>query len=123
MEEIPINRYTKWFDYDTIKDSLSIRTRENGDYLVLDGQGHKKLLKRWMIDEKIPREERDQMLLLADGSHILWIIGYRISDSYKVTSSTRRVLEVNVRCENRERRYDLGTIDRERSGCPGLRTG
>ena len=123
MEEIPINRYTKWFDYDTIKDSLSIRTRENGDYLVLDGQGHKKLLKRWMIDEKIPREERDQMLLLADGSHILWIIGYRISDSYKVTSSTRRVLEVNVRCENRERRYDLGTIDRERSGCPDLRTG
>ena len=123
LEEIPINRYTKWFDYDTIRNGLSIRTRENGDYLILDGHGHKKLLKRWMIDEKIPREERDQMLLLADGSHVLWIIGYRISDSYKVTSATSRVLEVNVRCEPNERGYDSYTIDRERSGYPDLRTG
>ena len=123
LEEIPINQYTKWFDYDTIKNSLSIRTRENGDYIVLDGQGHKKLLKRWMIDEKIPREERDQILLLADGSHILWIIGYRISDSCKVSASTGRILEVQVRCETDERRENQYTIDRERSGYPDLRTG
>ena len=76
-----------------------------------------------MIDEKIPREERDQMLLLADGSHVLWIIGYRISDSYKVTSATSRVLEVNVRCEPHERGYDSYTIDRERCGYPDLCTG
>ena len=123
MEEIPINRYTKWFDYDTIRNGLSIRTRENGDYIVLDGQGHKKLLKRWMIDEKIPREERDRLLLLADGSHILWIIGYRISDSCKVSASTERVLEVQVRCETDKRRNNQYTIDRERSGYPDLRTG
>ncbi len=99
LEEIPVNQYTKWFDYDTIEHSLSIRTRENGDYITLDGKGHRKLLKRWMIDEKVPREERDRMLLLADGNHILWIIGHRISDSYKVSEATRRVLAVSVRCE------------------------
>ena len=122
-EEIPINRYTKWFDYDKISNSLSIRTRENGDYITLDGQGHKKLLKRWMIDEKIPREERDRMLLLADGSHILWIIGHRISDSYKVSAETQRVLAVKVRCETYKSEQTWRTIDRERSRYPDARTG
>ena len=37
--EIPKNQYTKWFDYDKIKDGLSIRYRKNGDYLTLSGGG------------------------------------------------------------------------------------
>ena len=122
-EEIPINRYTKWFDYDTINNSLSIRTRENGDYITLDSQGHRKPLKRWMIDEKIPREERDRVLLLADGHHILWIIGHRISESYKVTSATQRVLAVKVRCETYTSEHIECTIDRERNGYSDVRTG
>ncbi len=51
-------------------------------------------MKAFMIDEKIPRQKRDQILLLADGSHILWIIGYRISEYYKVTEDTREILQV-----------------------------
>ena len=49
-----------------------------------------------MIDEKIPREERDSIQLLADGSHILWIVGYRISEYYKIGPDTVRVLEVRM---------------------------
>ena len=33
--EIPKNRYTKWFDYDKIKDTLSVRYRLPGDYITL----------------------------------------------------------------------------------------
>ena len=122
-EEIPINRYTKWFDYDKIKDSLSVRTRENGDFITLDGQGHRKLLKRWMIDEKIPREEREQILLLADGSHILWIMGYRISDNYKVTDTTKRVLVAKIKGEKSNGGQYQGLIDRGRGRYPNSRTG
>lgn len=122
-EEIPINRYTKWFDYDTIRNSLSVRTRENGDYITLDGQGHRKLLKRWMIDEKIPREKRDQMLLLADGNHILWIIGYRISDNYKVSDTTKRVLVAKIKEEKNNGRQYEDIICRRRSGYPDSQTG
>ena len=49
-----------------------------------------------MFDEKIPREKRDSVLLLADGSHILWIVGYRISEYYKVGPDTVRVMEVRM---------------------------
>ena len=91
--EIPQNQYTKWFDYDRIKGTLAVRTRQTGDYITLKN-GQRKTVKAFMIDEKIPRQKRDQILLLADGSHILWIIGYRISEYYKVTEDTREILQV-----------------------------
>ena len=93
--EIPKNKYTKWFDYDRICDTLSVRTREPGDYFMI-GNGNTKKLHRFFIDEKIPEELRDKILLLAEGNHILWIVGYRISEHYKITDATRNILEVRV---------------------------
>ena len=49
-----------------------------------------------MIDEKIPKENRDQILLLADGSHVLWVVGKRISYYYKVQESTKKIIEVQI---------------------------
>ena len=91
--EFPKNLYTKWFDYDKIKSALSVRFREEGDYLSIPG-GKRKAITRYMIDEKIPRHLRDQIPLLAEGSHVLWVIGYRISEYYKITDDTKTVLEV-----------------------------
>ncbi|MBS6643561.1 MAG: tRNA lysidine(34) synthetase TilS [Clostridiaceae bacterium] len=92
--EIPKNRYTKWFDYDKIKGMVSVRIRETGDFITIPGG--RKTVKAFMIDEKIPREERDHIPLLADGKHIIWIIGYRISEYYKVTDNTKNVLQVQL---------------------------
>ncbi len=49
-----------------------------------------------MIDAKIPAEVRDRIELLADGSNIIWIPGYRISEDYKVTEETKTIYEVTV---------------------------
>jgi len=94
-EKIPKNQYTKWFDYDKIKGALSVRTRKIGDFITL-ADGKHKTVKSYMIDEKIPRQLRDEILLLAEGSHVLWIVGYRISEYYKVTEETRHILQVQV---------------------------
>ena len=87
-QEIPQKKYTKWFDYDKITSELLVRTRREGDELILDRQGRHKKLKRYFIDEKVPAEERDQIPLLACGKEILWVIGGRISEKYKVTTET-----------------------------------
>ncbi|MGN0294506.1 MAG: tRNA lysidine(34) synthetase TilS [Lachnospiraceae bacterium] len=92
-EKIPENSYTKWFDYDTIKNGLSLRTRRTGDYFLLDGGG-RKTVKSYMIDRKIPADRRDSMLLLAEGSHVLWLSDGRISAAYKVRGDTHNVLEL-----------------------------
>lgn len=86
----------KYFDYGTIKCKLCLRTRREGDYLVINREGQHKLLKRYFIDEKISREQRDQTLLLAEGSHILWVLGGRISEACRVKEKTRRLLVVTI---------------------------
>ncbi len=91
--EIPVNCYTKWFDYDKIKNILSLRARQPGDFLEVAAGAHKKL-KDYLIDCKIRREERDSLILLADGSHIVWVVGRRISEAYKITAQTKRILKV-----------------------------
>lgn len=96
-QQIPEKTYTKWFDYDKIKSSLEVRYRKPGDFLVVTQAGGRKKLKDYFIDCKIPREERESMALLAEGNHILWIVGYRISQYYKVTSQTKTVLKVHVK--------------------------
>ncbi len=101
--EIPQNRYTKWFDYDKIKSGLSVRTRQAGDYFVLPGGG-RKTIKSYFIDEKIPAMLRDGVFLLAEGSHVLWVIGRRISEAYKVTDRTKRILQVHVSGGNEDGR-------------------
>ena len=92
-QEIPKNQYTKWFDYDKIKGTLSVRTRRTGDYLILPSGGSKTIA-RYMIDEKIPKEKREQILLLAEGSHVLWVVGFRISEYYKIEEHTENILQV-----------------------------
>ncbi len=92
--EITKKEYTKWFDYDKIKDTLSVRYRQPGDYLTLPGGGHK-TLKRFLIDEKAPREARDQILVLAEKNHVLWVVGYRISEYYKIAENTHTILQVD----------------------------
>ncbi len=44
----------------------------------------------------MPREERDSIPLLADGNHIMWVIGDRISEAYKVNEDTKAILEISL---------------------------
>lgn len=93
-ETFPKKKYTKWFNCDKIKFTLRIRTRENGDYITINSTGGRKKLKDYFIDNKISREERDKMILLAEGSEVLWVTGMRISERYKVDENTTKILEV-----------------------------
>ena len=64
--------------------------------LGADGAAHHKKLKDYMVNEKIPERERDSVPILAEDSHVLWVVGYRISEYYKVTGNTKRVLQVQL---------------------------
>lgn len=93
---IPEKIYTKWFDYDKIGNDLQLRTRETGDYLVVNSCRGTKKLKSYFIDEKIEREKRDDIPILCDKNHALWVVGYRISEAYKVSENTKKILKVQV---------------------------
>ena len=93
-EPIPDSDYTKWFDYDKIMSGVQVRNRKEGDYLTIGTGEDRKKLKKYLIDEKVPSSDRDGLLVLADGSHIVWVVGMRISEHYKVREGTGRVLKI-----------------------------
>lgn len=95
-ERIPEKKYTKWFDYDTITDTIQLRTRRSGDYLTIAPGCRKKKLKQYFIDEKIPAGERSRRLLFACGPHILWVAEGRISEAFKVTDRTENLLKIQI---------------------------
>ena len=90
----PKKTYTKGFDYDIIKSTVKIRHKQPVDYITIDKNGSTQSLKKYFVNVKVPREDREKIWLAADGSHILWIIGYRQNQAYQVTDKTRRILEI-----------------------------
>lgn len=94
ITKVSENPYTKWFDYDRIVNCVKVRNRLAGDYLTINDRLDRKSIKDYMMDVKIPKEERDGILLIADGSHVMWTIGHRISWEYKVTEKTKQIMEI-----------------------------
>lgn len=89
--------YTKYFDYGIIGEQSEFRARQPGDYIVIDREGHRQKLKDWFIDHKIPRGQRGRIPLLADGSHVYWIVGYRQAEDCLITEATDTIIEWRVR--------------------------
>lgn len=102
LNDIPEDTCTKWMDYAKMSEDLCIRTRKSGDYLVINKNGNEGNLKNYMINEKIPKSERDIVPLLASGSRIYWVLGYRISEDIKVTNDTTTVIEFRYRKKDTE---------------------
>ncbi len=99
LTNIVENDCTKIIDYDRIEADIRLRFRKPGDFFIFNKEFKKKSLNRYFIDEKIPRQLRDQIPLVADGSHIIWIVGRRVSEYYKITKSTRRYLKLEFKRE------------------------
>ncbi|OON97548.1 MAG: tRNA lysidine(34) synthetase TilS [Epulopiscium sp. Nele67-Bin005] len=88
------NMYTKFIDYDKIKNGLNIRVRQAGDKITLSG-GTKKL-KKFFIDEKVPLKDRDTTPLIVDGQEVVWVVGSRLSTNYYIQDTTTKMLKISI---------------------------
>ncbi|WP_418223077.1 tRNA lysidine(34) synthetase TilS [Clostridium isatidis] len=95
--EFSNNVLIKYFDYDNIKEELKIRQRRNGDKMIPLGMKNSKKLKDIFINLKIPSEERKEVPIVVFDDEIAWIVGYRVSESFKVTNKTSRILKITFR--------------------------
>ena len=105
------NRYTKYFDYDKIcyiaskqeirKDPpYEFRERRDGDFLRIrksDGTPATKALGDYLTDLKLPVDEKKKIRVCAVGSEVLWVVGYRMGDSAKLSPDTGYILRLEVK--------------------------
>lgn len=83
-------------DADKIKRSeLKIRKWQQGDKFKPLGMKRWKLLSDFFIDQKLSVPEKEQTWLLTYQDQIVWVIGMRIDDRFKITDSTQKVLRVH----------------------------
>lgn len=81
-------------DLEKLEFPLQIRTWQAGDWFRPLGMKGKKKLSDFMIDHKIPLNLKDRVYVLTSGEAIVWVIGYRIDERYKITNSTKQVFQI-----------------------------
>lgn len=85
------NQNIAYFDADKLKFPLKIRTRKQGDFFHPFGMKGKKLLSDYFTDLKLNSYEKDNTFLLISGNDIIWVIGKRTDDRYKITKNTKHI--------------------------------
>jgi tRNA(Ile)-lysidine synthase len=73
---------------------LSVRGRKPGDRFHPLGMTHSRKLQDFMVDSAVPRSWRDSVPLVCSPQQIVWVVGWRMDDRVKVTTSTEQVLRL-----------------------------
>ena len=76
---------------------LILRKWKEGDYFYPLGLGKKKKVARFMIDKKFSKTEKEKLWVLESQSRIIWLIGHRLDDRFKVTERTKSILKIERR--------------------------
>jgi len=85
------------FDAATLPFPLHVRSRRPGDYFYPSGFGKKKKLQDFFVDEKVPRDRRDSIPLLLSDGKIVWVIGYRTDERYRIDKNIIKGLKFETR--------------------------
>jgi tRNA(Ile)-lysidine synthase len=87
---------TIYMDWDRIQQPLTVRNRRAGDWLHPLGMTGRQKIKKYFIDRKICRGDRDEMMLLVDGVSVIGVGKTRLDERVKITANTKKVLAIEI---------------------------
>lgn len=83
-------------DYDKLSFPLILRNSATGDTFSPLGMKGKKKISDFMIDSKFSDEQKNQTFVIASDNEIVWLVGYRISEKFKITPGTKRIYKIEI---------------------------
>ncbi|MGD0709561.1 MAG: tRNA lysidine(34) synthetase TilS [Bacteroidales bacterium] len=90
------DRSIAMFDAGKLKFPLTIRKWEKGDFFYPFGMRGKKKLSDFFTDSKFSLIDKENIWLLCNGDDIMWVIGCRTDNMYRITSSTKKVFVAEI---------------------------
>ncbi len=88
--------FIEWFDLDKVKQPLVARFRQNGDRFWPLGMAREKKVGKFLTAAKVPPELRQRLLIVTDSEKIIWVWPIRISEKARITSETRKILQLQI---------------------------
>jgi len=92
-----LNNSTICVDKEKLKFPLTLRKWKEGDFFHPFGMKGKKKLSKYFKDEKLSLIEKEQMWVLCSKNDIVWVIGKRTDERFKVTESTEQILKIELK--------------------------
>ena len=78
------------FDLNKLTFPLLLRKWKNGDKFIPLGMNNFKKVSDFFVDEKYTLNEKKEQWILCSKENIIWIVGKRIDDRYKIASNTKK---------------------------------
>ena len=94
--KIPTGNDIACLDFKKVSFPLIIRKWQPGDFFYPLGMNQKKKLSDYFIDRKFSKPDKEKALIIESAGRILWIIGERIDNRFRVTGSTKKVLVIKA---------------------------
>jgi tRNA(Ile)-lysidine synthase len=94
--KISDSRFVACIDRDKVQFPLLIRRWRQGDYFKPLGMKGFKKISDFFIDSKLSLPEKEKVWILANGEQVVWIIGHRLDDRYKIVAETQNILKLEL---------------------------
>jgi tRNA(Ile)-lysidine synthase len=90
------SRNMAMLDERLIRFPLTWRTWKPGDSFLPLGMANSKKISDLLIDQKVSMADKDLVTILESAGELVWVVGHRIADPFKITANTNRVLVIGL---------------------------